>query len=184
MARAGLLRSSCTTSRTSAANGDFPCRKIRSATPPIAPKRNSTLPDSSFNGLPTKGTVLLAHTVPPERGDTLFVDCRAACRRASVRTEGTRAWRRRGTLLPLEDPRSRWILRDRGYETRDAARPAQRRARRSRVAAARAVHRRAREHSVVGWPREEGEAFLAELESLRHAAAVCVHPSVERGRPG
>ena len=34
--------------------------------------------DSSFNSLPTKWSLLLGHTVPPEGGDTHFVDCRAA----------------------------------------------------------------------------------------------------------
>jgi alpha-ketoglutarate-dependent 2,4-dichlorophenoxyacetate dioxygenase len=34
--------------------------------------------DSSFNGLPTKWSLLLGHIVPPEGGDTHFVDCRAA----------------------------------------------------------------------------------------------------------
>src|SRR5262249_49316631 len=34
--------------------------------------------DSSFNMLPTKWSLLMAYIVPPERGDTMFVDTRAA----------------------------------------------------------------------------------------------------------
>jgi len=33
--------------------------------------------DSSFNSLPTKWSLLLAHVVPPEGGDTQFIDARA-----------------------------------------------------------------------------------------------------------
>jgi alpha-ketoglutarate-dependent 2,4-dichlorophenoxyacetate dioxygenase len=59
-----------------AADGDFvPQDSLRHA----SNKANEEFhTDSSFNALPTKWSFLMGHTVPPERGDTLFVDTRAA----------------------------------------------------------------------------------------------------------
>lgn len=118
--------------------------------------------DSSFNMLPTKWSLLLAHVIPPERGDTMFVDTRAAWDALppdlQARAHGAVAehyfWKTRGRS---------------GYSViTDDMKRAMPAARHSLVRVIPESGRSALyigEHAthIVGWPREKGEAFLAEL---------------------
>jgi alpha-ketoglutarate-dependent 2,4-dichlorophenoxyacetate dioxygenase len=118
--------------------------------------------DSSFNMLPTKWSLLLAHLIPPERGDTMFVDTRAVWdalpAEAQARAHGAVAehyfWKTRGRS---------------GYKViTDDMKRAMPPARHNLVRVVPESGRSALyigEHAthIVGWPREEGEAFLSEL---------------------
>jgi alpha-ketoglutarate-dependent 2,4-dichlorophenoxyacetate dioxygenase len=121
--------------------------------------------DSSFNMLPTKWSLLLAHIIPPERGDTMFVDTRAAWDALpadlQARAHGAVAehyfWKTRGRS---------------GYNViTDDMKRAMPAARHNLVRVIPESGRSALyigEHAthIVGWPREEGEAFLAELNNF------------------
>jgi alpha-ketoglutarate-dependent 2,4-dichlorophenoxyacetate dioxygenase len=118
--------------------------------------------DSSFNMLPTKWSLLMGHVVPPERGDTMFVDTRAAWDalppELQARAHGAVAehyfWKTRGRA---------------GYNViTDDMKRAMPPARHNVVRVIPESGRTALyigEHAthIVGWNREEGEAFLAEL---------------------
>jgi alpha-ketoglutarate-dependent 2,4-dichlorophenoxyacetate dioxygenase len=118
--------------------------------------------DSSFNMLPTKWSLLMGHVVPPERGDTLFVDTRAAWDalppELKARAHGAVAehyfWKTRGRA---------------GYNViTDDMKRAMPPARHNVVRVIPESGRTALyvgEHTthIVGWPREEGEEFLREL---------------------
>jgi alpha-ketoglutarate-dependent 2,4-dichlorophenoxyacetate dioxygenase len=117
--------------------------------------------DSSFNLLPTKWSFLMGHVIPPERGDTVFVDTRAAYDALpaplKARAHGAVAehyfWKTRG--------RSGYTVTD---EMRRAMPPARHNVVRV-IPESRRCALYVGEHAthIVGWPREEGEAFLAEL---------------------
>jgi alpha-ketoglutarate-dependent 2,4-dichlorophenoxyacetate dioxygenase len=118
--------------------------------------------DSSFNMLPTKWSLLMAHVVPPERGDTIFVDTRAAWDALpadmKARAHGAVAehyfWKTRG--------RSGYsVISD---DMKRAMPPARHNVVRIIPESGRAALY-VGEHAthIVGWPRGEGEAFLGEL---------------------
>lgn len=121
--------------------------------------------DSSFNMLPTKWSLLMAHIVPPERGDTIFVDTRAAWDALPPELQA----RAHGAVAE----HNFWKTRGRsGYNviTEDMKR-AMPPARHNLVRVIPESGRTALyigEHAthIVGWPREEGEAFLAELNAF------------------
>jgi alpha-ketoglutarate-dependent 2,4-dichlorophenoxyacetate dioxygenase len=118
--------------------------------------------DSSFNSLPTKWSLLMAHIVPPERGDTLYVDTRAAYdalpEPLQAKARGAVAehyfWKTRGragfstitddmkrAFPPVRHPLVR-VIPESGRS---------------------ALYIGQHTTHIVGWPREEGEKFLAEL---------------------
>jgi alpha-ketoglutarate-dependent 2,4-dichlorophenoxyacetate dioxygenase len=118
--------------------------------------------DSSFNMLPTKWSLLMGHIVPPERGDTVFVDTRAAWdslpAELKARAHGAVAehyfWKTRGRAgysVITEDmkrampPAQHSLVRVIPESGREAL-----------YIGEHATH-------IVGWPPEEGEAFLSEL---------------------
>ena len=117
--------------------------------------------DSSFNMLPTKWSLLMAHVVPPERGDTLFIDTRAAW---DALPSGLKA-RAHGAVAEHYF----WKTRGRaGYVVTEEMKRAMPPARHNVVRIIPESGREALyigEHAthVIGWPREEGEAFLQEL---------------------
>jgi alpha-ketoglutarate-dependent 2,4-dichlorophenoxyacetate dioxygenase len=117
--------------------------------------------DSSFNMLPTKWSLLLAHVIPPERGDTDYIDTRAVWDalppELKARAHGAVAehyfWKTRGRT---------------GYTVTEDMKRAMPPARHNLVRVIPESGREALyigEHTthIVGWPREEGEAFLNEL---------------------
>ena len=121
--------------------------------------------DSSFNSLPTKWSLLMAHIVPPERGDTLFVDTRAAWdalpEAMKQKARGAVAehyfWKTRGrsgynvitddmkrAMPAVQHPLVR-VVPESGRE---------------------ALYIGQHTTHIVGWPREEGERFLNELNAF------------------
>jgi alpha-ketoglutarate-dependent 2,4-dichlorophenoxyacetate dioxygenase len=121
--------------------------------------------DSSFNALPTKWSLLMAHVVPPERGETIFIDTRAAY---DALPDDLKA-RAHGAVAE----HNFWKTRARaGYtviseEMKRAMPPVQHNLVRVVPESDRAALYIG-EHAthVVGWPREEGEKFLAELNAF------------------
>jgi alpha-ketoglutarate-dependent 2,4-dichlorophenoxyacetate dioxygenase len=141
-------------------NGDFmPPESLRHA----SNKANEAFhTDSSFNGLPTKWSLLMAHVVPPERGDTLYADTRAAY---DTLPEAMKA-RARGAVAEHYF----WKTRGRtGYSniTEDMKRampPVQHDLVRVIPESGRAaLYIGQHTTHIVGWPPEEGEKFLDEL---------------------
>lgn len=120
--------------------------------------------DSSFNALPTKWSLLMAHIVPPERGDTLYVDTRAAfdALAADLKTKARGAvaehyfWKTRGAagytvtadmnraFPPVQHPIVR-VVPESGRE---------------------ALYIGQHITHVVGWPLEEGKRFVKELNAF------------------
>jgi alpha-ketoglutarate-dependent 2,4-dichlorophenoxyacetate dioxygenase len=142
-----------------AADGDFlPQDSLRHA----SNKANEEFhTDSSFNSLPTKWSLLMGHIVPPERGDTHFVDTRAAYdalpAELKAQSHGAVAehyfWKTRGRA---------------GYTVTDEMRRAMPPVEHNVVRVVPESGRSALyigEHTtrIVGWPQEQGEAFLNEL---------------------
>lgn len=143
-------------------NGDFmPPESLRHA----SNKANEEFhTDSSFNSLPTKWSLLMAHVVPPERGDTMFVDTRAAF---DALPDATKEKARSAVAEHYF-----WKTRGRtGYTVTEDMKRAMPPVRHSVV---RVVPESGREalyvgqHTthIVGWPREEGERFLNELNEF------------------
>jgi alpha-ketoglutarate-dependent 2,4-dichlorophenoxyacetate dioxygenase len=143
-------------------DGDFmPAESLRHA----SNKANEEFhTDSSFNSLPTKWSLLMAHIVPPERGDTMYVDTRAAFDALPTETK-TKArsavaehyfWKTRGAagftvtaemnraMPPVQHPVVRMIPES-GRE---------------------ALYVGQHTTHIVGWPREAGERFLKELNDF------------------
>jgi alpha-ketoglutarate-dependent 2,4-dichlorophenoxyacetate dioxygenase len=120
--------------------------------------------DSSFNDLPTKWSLLLAHELPPAGGDTEFVDLRAVYadlpRATKARLEGVVAehylWhsRERGGFTAVTDEMRRLMPPVQHPVVRTAAdgRP-------TLYIGAHASH-------IVGWSVDEGQALLQELLTL------------------
>jgi len=145
-----------------AANGDFmPAESLRHA----SNKANEEFhTDSSFNSLPTKWSLLMAHIVPPERGDTMYVDTRAAfdALPAEMKTKARGAvaehyfWKTRGragftvtedmkrAMPPVQHPVVR-VIPESGRE---------------------ALYIGQHTTHIVGWQREAGERFLEELNDF------------------
>jgi alpha-ketoglutarate-dependent 2,4-dichlorophenoxyacetate dioxygenase len=117
--------------------------------------------DSSFNDLPTKWSLLLAHALPPEGGNTEFVDLRAVYAdlpaETKARLEGLVAehylWhsRERGGFTGVTDEMKRLMPPVHHPIVRRAAdgRP-------TLYIGAHASH-------IAGWPVDEGRAFLHDL---------------------
>jgi alpha-ketoglutarate-dependent 2,4-dichlorophenoxyacetate dioxygenase len=121
--------------------------------------------DSSFNSLPTKWSLLMAHEVPPERGDTLYADTRAAY---DALPEPTKVKARSAVAEHYF-----WKTRGRtGYtvitdEMRQAMPPVQHDIVRVIPESGRpALYIGQHTTHIVGWPREEGERFLKELNDF------------------
>jgi alpha-ketoglutarate-dependent 2,4-dichlorophenoxyacetate dioxygenase len=118
--------------------------------------------DSSFNALPTKWSMLSARVIPPEGGDTEFCDGRAAFEALTpelkARAEEAVAehwyWHTRGTSIYnsiTEDMRRAMPpVRHPVVRTVDG--------RQTLYLGAHATH-------IVGWPRADGEHFIAELNA-------------------
>jgi alpha-ketoglutarate-dependent 2,4-dichlorophenoxyacetate dioxygenase len=144
------------------AQGDFlPPESLRHA----SNKANEEFhTDSSFNSLPTKWSLLMAHIVPPEGGDTLFVDTRAAWdalpEAMKQKARGAVAehyfWKTRGrsgynlitddmkrAMPAVQHPIVR-VIPESGRE---------------------ALYIGQHTTHIVGWPREKGERFLDELNA-------------------
>ncbi len=120
--------------------------------------------DSSFNDLPTKWSLLLAHALPPTGGNTEFVDLRAVYADLPAETK-TRLdslvaehylWhsRERGGYTEVTDEMKRLMPPVRHPVVRVAAD-----GRRTLYIGGHASH-------IVGWPIEEGRALLQELATL------------------
>ena len=120
--------------------------------------------DSSFNDLPTKWSLLLAHELPPTGGNTEFVDLRAVYADLPAATK-TRLdplvaehnlWhsRQRGGYTEVTDEMKRLMPPVRHPVVRDAAD-----GRRTLYIGGHASH-------IVGWPIDEGQALLQELATL------------------
>ena len=117
--------------------------------------------DSSFNDLPTKWSLLLAHALPPEGGNTEFVDLRAVyadlTAETKTRLDGLVAehylWhsRERGGFTGVTDEMKRLMPPVHHPIVRTAAdgRP-------TLYIGAHASH-------IVGWPVEDGRALLQDL---------------------
>lgn len=116
--------------------------------------------DSSFNALPVKWSLLMAHIVPPEGGDTEFADMRLAYDRlpAARKTE----------FEGLQVVHDLWHSRKQGgykSDTREhqRMRPVVKPLVRVSESGRKALYLGAHAASIVGWPAEEGQALLAEL---------------------
>lgn len=144
------------------ANGDFlPADSLRLA----FNKGNEEFhTDSSFNTLPTKWSLLSARIVPPEGGDTEFCDARAAydALPEPLRTRADSAiaehwlWNTRvkGGYLAVSD------------EMRDAMPPARHPVVRTlRESARKSLYLGAHVTHIVGWPRADSDAFIAEINA-------------------
>jgi alpha-ketoglutarate-dependent 2,4-dichlorophenoxyacetate dioxygenase len=117
--------------------------------------------DSSFNDLPTKWSLLLAHVLPPEGGETEFVDTRVVYDDLSgemkARIEGLEAehylWYSRGRagLKEITDEMRRLMPPVHHPLVKETAN-----GRKALFIGAHASH-------IVGWPVEEGRPLLEEL---------------------
>ena len=121
--------------------------------------------DSSFNSLPTKWSLLSARIVPPERGDTLYIDTRAAYdalpREMQVKACSAVAehyfWKTRGRA---------------GFSTitedmKRAMPPVHHAVVRVIPESGRsALYIGNHMTHIVGWPREAGERFIEELNTF------------------
>ena len=117
--------------------------------------------DSSFNMLPTKWSLLMGHVIPPERGDTDYIDTRAVW---DALPSGLKA-RAHGAVAEHYF----WKTRGRsGYTVTEDMKRAMPPARHNLVRVIPESGREALyigEHTthILGWPREQGEVFLNEL---------------------
>lgn len=120
--------------------------------------------DSSFNDLPTKWSLLLAHVVPPEGGNTEFIDTRAVYDdlpdAMKTRIAGLTAehflyndWSR-GGLIEVSD------------EMRERMPPARHPLVRELPYGRKALYIGAHASHIVGWPVDEGRALLEELYAI------------------
>jgi alpha-ketoglutarate-dependent 2,4-dichlorophenoxyacetate dioxygenase len=118
--------------------------------------------DSSFNALPTKWSMLSARVLPPEGGDTEFCDARAAWdalppglqARACDAVAEHWYWHTRGTSIYKE------ITDDMRRAMPPARHPVVR-----TVGGRRTLYLGAHATHIVGWPRAEGERFIAALNA-------------------
>ena len=118
--------------------------------------------DSSFNELPTKWSMLSARALPPAGGDTEFCDGRAAydalTPELQARAEDAIAehwyWNTRGTSI------YRTITDDMRRAMPPARHPVVR-----TVAGRKTLYLGAHATHIVGWPRVDGEHFIAELNA-------------------
>jgi alpha-ketoglutarate-dependent 2,4-dichlorophenoxyacetate dioxygenase len=144
-------------------NGDFlPQESLRHASNRANEEFHT---DSSFNALPTKWSILSARILPPERGDTEYVDTRAVhdalpaalLEKARAAVAEHYFWKTRGragysniteNMRNAMPPVPQKIVRIIPESGRSAL-----------LIGKHATH-------VIGWPVEEGEEFLAELNAF------------------
>ena len=117
--------------------------------------------DSSYNNLPTKWSLLMGHAVPPEGGDTQFIDMRAVYDALSPEMKAKcdeltvehYIWhsRRRGGLTGITK------------EMEEAMPPVHHPLVRLSENGRKALYMGGHASHIVGWPEEEGRAFLEEL---------------------
>jgi alpha-ketoglutarate-dependent 2,4-dichlorophenoxyacetate dioxygenase len=131
--------------------------------------------DSSFNRLPTKWSLLLGHIVPPEGGDTHFIDTRAVCdalpQELCDRIEN---------LVGIHDF---WRARERTSgltnitpEQRASLPPVMHRLVRMMPYGRKSLYIGGHAVGIVGWPEEEGLALLDELYAFAtHDRFIYVH---------
>lgn len=120
--------------------------------------------DSSFNALPTKWSLLSARAVPPEGGDTLYIDTRAVydALPAHLREKAEDAvaehwfWKTRGRagITVTEDMR-----RAMPPVPQKVVRVIPESGRKALLIGNHATH-------VIGWPLDEGRRFLDELNAF------------------
>lgn len=154
-------------------NGDFmPAHNLRHA----SNKANEEFhTDSSFNALPTKWSILSAHIVPPEGGDTWFVDTRAVYDALSPEMKET--------VEPLVAEHYFWKTRGRaGYKNITASMKASMPPVEHPVvrvipeSGRRALYIGHHMTHILGWPRDEGEAFIEEINAFAaHPQFVYAH---------
>ena len=117
--------------------------------------------DSSYNDLPTKWSLLMGHAVPPEGGDTQFIDMRAVYDALSPEMKAKcdeltvehYIWhsRRRGGLTGITK------------EMEEAMPPVHHPLVRLSENGRKCLYMGGHASHIVGWPEEEGRAFLEEL---------------------
>jgi alpha-ketoglutarate-dependent 2,4-dichlorophenoxyacetate dioxygenase len=144
-------------------NGDFlPVNSLRHA----SNKANEDFhTDSSFNGLPTKWSILSGRVVPPEGGDTWFVDTRAVYDALSPEMKQK--------VEPLVAEHYFWKTRSRaGFKNitdsmKASMPPVQHPVVRVIPESSRkALYIGHHMTHIVGWPRAEGEAFIEEINAF------------------
>lgn len=144
-------------------NGDFmPANNLRHA----SNKANEEFhTDSSFNALPTKWSILSGHIVPPEGGDTWFVDTRAVYDALSPAMKDK--------VQNLVAEHYFWKTRSRsGYKNitqsmKDSMPPVRHPVVRVIPESGRtALYIGHHMTEIIGWPREEGEAFIEEINAF------------------
>jgi alpha-ketoglutarate-dependent 2,4-dichlorophenoxyacetate dioxygenase len=120
--------------------------------------------DSSFNALPTKWSLLSARIVPPAGGDTLYVDTRAVydALPEALRAKAENAvaehwfWKTRGRAgMPITDDMRRAMP----AVPQKVVRTIPESGRKALLIGNHATH-------VLGWPKEEGERLLDELNAF------------------
>jgi alpha-ketoglutarate-dependent 2,4-dichlorophenoxyacetate dioxygenase len=117
--------------------------------------------DSSFNDLPTKWSLLLAHELPPAGGSTEFVDLRAVYADLPPATKAR--------LEGVVAEHSLWHSRQRGGftavtdEMRRLMPPVQHSIVRTAADGRSTLYIGAHASHIVGWPIDEGQALLQEL---------------------
>ncbi|HET8698038.1 MAG TPA: TauD/TfdA family dioxygenase [Gammaproteobacteria bacterium] len=120
--------------------------------------------DSSFNALPTKWSLLSARIVPPSGGDTLYVDTRAVYDALpdALRAKAEDAvaehwfWKTRGRAgMPITDDMRRAMP----AVPQKIVRTIPESGRKALLIGNHATH-------VLGWPKDEGERFLEELNTF------------------
>ena len=120
--------------------------------------------DSSFNDLPTKWSLLLAHVLPPTGGNTEFTDLRAVYADLPAATK-TR-------LETLVAEHNLWHSRERGGftavtdEMKRLMPPVRHPVVRTAADGRRTLYIGAHASHIVGWPIDEGRALLQELATL------------------
>jgi alpha-ketoglutarate-dependent 2,4-dichlorophenoxyacetate dioxygenase len=144
-------------------NGDFlPAANLRHA----SNKANEEFhTDSSFNALPTKWSILSGRVIPPEGGDTWFVDTRAVYDALSPELKEK--------VEPLVAEHFFWKTRGRAgfgnitQAMKDSMPPVQHPVVRVIPESGRkALYIGHHMTHIVGWPREEGEAFIEEINAF------------------
>ncbi|HEY4114765.1 MAG TPA: TauD/TfdA family dioxygenase [Rhizomicrobium sp.] len=115
--------------------------------------------DSSFNKLPTKWSLLLGHTVPPEGGDTHFIDTRAVYDALPQETRN-----KIETLVGIHDF---WRARERTSglanitaEQRASLPPVMHRLVRTMPYGRKSLYIGGHAVGIVGWPDDEAVALL------------------------
>jgi alpha-ketoglutarate-dependent 2,4-dichlorophenoxyacetate dioxygenase len=120
--------------------------------------------DSSFNDLPTKWSLLLAHRLPPEGGDTEFVDLRAVYADLPAETKAR--------LEGLVAEHYLWHSRERGGftgvtdEMRRRMPPVHHPIVRTAADGRPTLYIGAHASHIAGWPVDEGRALLHDLLTI------------------